>query len=197
MDAAAEAAHHRGMTKPTFAKDRKLVGGLLAARGVADSRWLDPKRIAVAEWVRMKCRFGCGGYAKGACCPPNVPSVAECRAFFDGYELGALLHFETRCADKIERRRWSMEQTRDLLALERDVFLAGYERAFVLVFATCHLCAKCAPTRAECAQPALARPTPEAFAVDVFSTARSVGLPIEVKTSIDDLQNRYAILLVR
>ena len=173
------------------------MGKLLAARGLADYRWIDPEGIAVAEWVRMKCRFGCDGYGKGACCPPNVPSVAECRAFFDEYALGAVLRFETRCPDHGERRRWSNEKIRELAALERDVFLAGYERAFVLVFATCHLCAKCATTRAECAQPGLARPTPEAFAVDVFSTVHRIGYPIEVTTSLDDVQNRYAILLVR
>ena len=197
MDAPSERAHHRGMTKSTFARDRKLVGGLLAARGLADTRWIDPREIVVAEWVRMKCRFGCDGYGKGACCPPNVPSVAECRAFFAEYGLGAVIRFEKRCADPGERREWSMARTRDLLALERDVFLAGYERAFVLVFATCHLCAECAPTRGACAKPALARPTPEAFAVDVFSTAHRIGYPIQVTTSLDDLQNRFAILLVR
>jgi predicted metal-binding protein len=197
LDRGAPVAHHRGMTKSTFAQDRRRVGKILAARGLTDYRWIDPEGIAVAELVRMKCRFGCDGYGKGACCPPNVPSVAECRAFFAEYELGAVLRFEKRLADKGERRKWSVEQTRGLLALERDAFLAGYERAFMLVFATCHLCAKCATTRAECAQPALARPTPEAFAVDVFSTVHRIGYPIEVTTSLDDVQNRYAILLVR
>jgi predicted metal-binding protein len=185
------------MTKSTFAQDRRRVGKLLAARGLTDYRWIDPTAIVVAEWVRMKCRFGCDGYGKGACCPPSVPSVAECRAFFAEYGLGALLRFEKRVADKNERRKWSVEQTRGLVALEREVFLAGYEKAFMLVFATCHLCAKCATSRAECALPGQARPTPEAFAVDVFSTVHRIGYPIEVTTSLDDVQNRYAILLVR
>jgi len=108
-----------------------------------------------------------------------------------------VLRFEKRCADKGERRKWGIERTRDLLALERDVFLAGYEKAFMLVLATCHLCAKCAATRAGCTLPELARPTPEAFAVDVFSTVRRIGYPIEVTTSRDDVMNRYAILLIR
>lgn len=197
MDATFEPAHHRAMTKATYAKDRKRVAGLLAGHGLADYRWIDPKEIAVAEWVRMKCRFGCDGYGRGACCPPNVPSVAECRAFFAEYALGAVLRFEKRCADPVARRRWSNAKIRELVALEREVFLAGYERAFALVFGTCHLCAECAVSRERCARPALARPTPEAFAVDVFSTARALGYPIEALRSRDDLQNHYAILLVR
>jgi predicted metal-binding protein len=185
------------MTKSTFAQDRRRVAKILAARGLADYRWIDPEGIVVAEWVRMKCRFGCDGYGRGACCPPNVPSVAECRAFFAEYGLGAVLRFEKRTADPAARRQWSNEKIRELAALERDVFLAGYEKAFALVFATCHLCAECAPSRELCALPALARPTPEAFAVDVFSTVRRIGFPIEVTTALDDVQNRYAILLVR
>jgi hypothetical protein len=42
----------------------------------------------------------------------------------------------------------------------------------------------------------LARPTIEAFTVDVFSTARNVGYPIQVLTDPTVTMNRYAILMV-
>jgi hypothetical protein len=35
------------------------------------------------------------------------------------------------------------------------------------------------------------------MAVDVFSTARAAGYPIEVLSDYDQTMNRYAILLVR
>jgi predicted metal-binding protein len=197
VDGAGGPAHHRRMTRSTCAKDRRRVAEILAAGGFDDYRWLDPRAIAVAEWVRMKCRFGCGGYGRTACCPPNMPSVTECRAFFAEYALGALLRFERRPSGKAEYRKWADVRYRDLVALERDVFLAGCEKAFVLAFSTCHLCRDCATSRAGCALPALARPTPEAFAVDVYTTAHRLGYPIEVRTTRDDVQNRYAILLVR
>ena len=41
-----------------------------------------------------------------------------------------------------------------------------------------------------------ARPGPESLAVDVFSTVRSVGYPIEVLTGYEQEMNRYAFLLV-
>ena len=42
----------------------------------------------------------------------------------------------------------------------------------------------------------LARPSPEALAVDVFGTVRSLGFPIEVLSDYDQTMNRYAFLLV-
>jgi predicted metal-binding protein len=51
----------------------------------SDFKWIDPKEIVVAQWVRMKCLFGCSEYGQNASCPPNVPSVLECRQFFSEY----------------------------------------------------------------------------------------------------------------
>ncbi len=50
-----------------------------------DYKWIDPKKIIVSQWVRMKCVFGCEDYG-AASCPPNVPSVDNCKAFFHEYK---------------------------------------------------------------------------------------------------------------
>jgi predicted metal-binding protein len=42
----------------------------------------------------------------------------------------------------------------------------------------------------------MSRPCPEALGVDVFSTVRNAGFPIEVLTGFDQEMNRYAFLLV-
>jgi predicted metal-binding protein len=42
----------------------------------------------------------------------------------------------------------------------------------------------------------MARPCPEALGVDVFSTLRKAGFPIEVLTEYGQKMNRYAFLLV-
>jgi hypothetical protein len=42
----------------------------------------------------------------------------------------------------------------------------------------------------------MARPTPEAFAVDVFSTVKEVGYPIEVLYDYSQKMNRYAFLMI-
>ncbi|MCJ7619933.1 MAG: DUF2284 domain-containing protein, partial [Anaerolineae bacterium] len=51
---------------------------LFKKHGYTDFKWIEPKDIVVAQWVRLKCTFGCGEYGRNAACPPNVPSVEEC-----------------------------------------------------------------------------------------------------------------------
>ena len=42
----------------------------------------------------------------------------------------------------------------------------------------------------------MARPSPESFCVDVFTTVRKYGYPIKVLRDYDQEMNRYAILMV-
>ncbi len=169
---------------------------LFRQHGYTDFRWIDPRQIVVSQWVRMKCTFGCGEYGRNAACPPNVPSVAECRAFFAEYTTAALLHFEKAVEHPEDRHAWSKGVNQALLELERAVFLAGYERAFLLFMDSCSLCAECAGRRAECKHPRLARPSPESMAIDVYSTVRAAGYPLQVLSDYTQVMNRYAFLLI-
>jgi predicted metal-binding protein len=169
---------------------------LFRAQGYEDFRWIDPQRIVVAQWVRMKCAFGCGEYGTCAACPPNTPPVPECERFFREYARAVVFRFAKTVARPEDRRAWSREVNRKLLDLERAVFLAGCPKAFLLFMDSCHLCETCAPTRGECHHPKLARPAPEAMAVDVFSTVRACGYPIEVLTDYGQEMNRYALLMI-
>ena len=177
--------------------DRKSMEKIFRKHSLDDFRWIDPKKIVVSQWVRMKCTFGCDGYGESACCPPNLPSVQECERFFREYEEAVLFHAAVTIPDLKKRRVWSAKVNKKLVEMEREVFLAGNQKAFVLLFATCRFCKDCALTRAGCKDKTHARPTPEAFAVDVFSTARAAGYPIKVVTDYDEKMNRYAILLIK
>ena len=176
--------------------DREQLEALFNLHGYADFRWIDSKEIVVAHWVRMKCMFGCPEYGRNAACPPNAPSVAECQRFFNEYSTAALFHFEKRVDKPEDRHAWSRQVNAGLLKLERDVFLAGHQKALLLNMDSCQICGECPSDRAECIHPKSARPTPEAMAVDVFSTVRKVGYPIEVLTDYSQAMNRYAFLLV-
>ena len=55
--------------------NRNELGRLFREHGFEDFRWIDPKAIVVAHWVRMKCLFGCEDYGRNAACPPNTPPV--------------------------------------------------------------------------------------------------------------------------
>ena len=176
--------------------NEKKLESVFVEHGLTDFRWIDPAEIVVAQWVRMKCAYGCGSYGRVASCPPNTPSVAECRQFFDEYSTAVVFHFEKAVEQPEARHAWSRETNLALLQLERAVFLADYRKAFLLFMDSCHLCADCASAREACKNARQSRPSPEGMAMDVFATVRKLGYPIEVLTDYDQAMNRYAFLLV-
>jgi predicted metal-binding protein len=176
--------------------DREKLEALFAKHGYRDFQWIKPEEIVVSQWVRMKCMFGCKEYGKNASCPPNVPSVADCRRFFDEYSAAAIFHFEKKVDKPEDRHAWSRGVNQKLLKLERSVFLAGYEKAFLLAMDSCCLCPNCPGVREACKHPQLARPSPESMAVDVFATVGSRHYPIAVLSRYSQAMNRYAFLLI-
>lgn len=164
--------------------------------GFADFKWIQPEALVIAQWVRMKCMFGCRHYGGNASCPPNVPSVAECERFFGEYSDIAIFHFEKKMDNPDDRHAWSKEVNSQLLKLERDVFLSGYHKAFLLFMDSCSLCAQCTEERNDCKQPKLSRPTPEGMGMDVYTTVRNAGYFIQVCPDYSATMNRYAFLLV-
>jgi predicted metal-binding protein len=176
--------------------NREELEALFGKQSLTDYSWIDPKKIIVSQWVRMKCTYGCATYGRNASCPPNLPTVLECRQFFDEYSLAALFHFAKQVEKPEDRRPWAREVNKALLKLEREVFLCGYPKAFLLFMDSCHLCAECAGIRHLCKNPKMARPAPEGMAVDVFATVRQYGYPIEVLCDFDQEMNRYAFLLI-
>jgi predicted metal-binding protein len=82
------------------------------------------------------------------------------------------------------------------LAIEREVFLADFPKAFVFPPAPCELCADCSGNKRECKQPRIARPSLEGFAVDVYGTAIKMGYQIHVLKEYREEMNRFGLLLV-
>jgi len=175
---------------------RPELESLFEKHGYADFKWIEPRDIVVAQWVRLKCAFGCWEYGQNAACPPNVPSVEECRLFFREYSTAAAFHFQARLEDPEDRHAWSREINAGLLEVEREVFLSNHHKAFLLPMDSCGLCKKCVGVREECKSPKLARPTPEAMAMDVYTTVRQYGFPIQVLQHYSETMNRYAFLMV-
>lgn len=162
----------------------------------SDFKWIEAKDIVVEQWVRFRCMFGCSHYGKGGACPPNVPSVQETRELVAGYRDAVIFHLPKKVEKPEDRFAWSKEMTMKLVAVEREVFLLGYYKAFLMNFDSCSLCAKCPGSRAACQNPKACRPGADALGVDVFATVRKAGYPIEVLRSPDETMNRYAFLLV-
>lgn len=164
--------------------------------GFTDFKWIAPEQIVVAQWVRTKCMFGCSNYGHKAACPPQTPSVSDCERFFKEYSAAVVFHLRLQNDNPEERFAWYKKMTLKLVALEREVFLAGFEKAFSLLFGGCYLCQECKAERTLCIQPEKARPAPEGMAVDVFSTVKKVGYPISVLTECTQAMDRYVFLMV-
>jgi predicted metal-binding protein len=169
---------------------------IFSQHGFTDFRWLPAKDIEVAQWVRMKCIYGCDGYGQSVACPPNNPPVLECERFIREYSESAIFHFIKVVRDDEEKRKWSREENKRLIDLERAVFLLGYRKAFMLLMGSCPFCEECVERPEDCRHPGSARPTPEGLGVDLFATAHSVGYPLEVLSNRSQQMNRYAILLI-
>ena len=165
--------------------------------GFNDFKWIKPEEILIANWVRMKCLYGCPKSGNCASCPPNTPSVAECRNFFDEYKDIAVFHIPVELSKPENHDAELNEINKRLLGLEREVFLSDSVKTFLLFADSCSFCEECVSSREDCKQPTLSRPSPEAFAIDVYSTVRALGFPIHVLQEYSDTMNRYAFLLVR
>jgi predicted metal-binding protein len=151
--------------------------------GALDALLVATRAVVTAEWVPLKCRYGCGGYGTNLCCPPHSPTPAETRRVLDCYERAILVH----CVPQSEVKPL-------VVALERELFLAGFYKAFGYGAGPCDLCETC--NLARCIRTHDARPAMEASGIDVFATVRAAGLPIEVVTGPDSPQNYFGLVLV-
>ncbi|MFQ6109297.1 MAG: DUF2284 domain-containing protein [Candidatus Aminicenantales bacterium] len=176
--------------------DRKRLEETFRKHKFTDFQWIDPQKIVVSQWVRMKCLFGCDEYNNTATCPPNMPSVSECERFFQEYKEAVVFHFEKRVKKPEDRFAWTRKVNLRLLKLEREIFLSGHEKAFLLFMDSCNICPECSVEKGECKEPKLARPSPEAMAVDVYATVRQIGYPIRVLSDYLQKMNRYAFLMI-
>jgi predicted metal-binding protein len=160
-----------------ISKDK--IESIITEYGFSDYRWINPQDIIVSQWVRVKCTFGCSDYGLGTC-PPNTPTVDECRTFFSEYNNGLIIRLNTMVDKDSYPSDWSREMTNKLLEIEKQVFLKGNQKVFLLNQTCCHLCKDCSRNRTDCKDKSKSRPSPEAFAVDVYQTVRNVGMEITV-----------------
>ena len=175
--------------------NKDKIESILKDQDFTDYKWINPKEIVVAHWVRVKCTFGCADYGLGTC-PPNTPSVNDCDSFFKEYESALIIRLN-KFADKSSYPSdWSKEMTNKLLDIEREIFLSGFQKVFLLNQTACSLCKDCSGNRIDCKDKIKSRPSPESFAVDVYKTVRTAGLDINVVAQNPAEMNRIAILLI-
>ena len=150
---------------------------------------IDPHSVVTAEWVRMKCQFGCSGFGMSLCCPPHAPTPDQTQKVINSYEKAILVH------RRLKRGERSKGFNETIVRLEIEIFLNGYYKAWSMGSGPCRLCKECNPT-GTCKHGYEARPSMEACGIDVFKTARDNGFPIEVVRTHEEERNLFGLILV-
>jgi len=173
------------LAETTKLSDEELCSIARQRSGVKDARIISPSDIQTAPWVRLKCQFGCDGYGQCLVCPPFTPTPDQMRKVLDAYGRGVLIHFGSEVDIKAI-----------VADLEREIFLRGAWKAFGLGAGPCYFCKKCPVEEGQCKHSERARPAMEACGIDVFSTVKKAGFPIEVVRTRRQCPNYYGLVLV-
>ena len=163
--------------------------------GATHAKQIDPKSVVTAGWVRLKCQFGCPGYNRGYCCPPDTPTPEVTRSILDSYNRAILFHKEAAKAP--EQWMTTKNYYEMLVYMEGEMFKDGYYKAFVFLAGACHLCKECNKLSGEdCNFKYKARPSMEGCGIDVYQTAKNNGFFIAPLRERTDTQNLYCLMLV-
>jgi predicted metal-binding protein len=152
-------------------------------------------QVVVADWVRLKCQYGCGAYGSCLTCPPHSPPPEVTRRVLSHYRQALLLHMERMGGGWKEETRQRPQMSEVVAALERELFLVGYHRALGMGAGSCRLCKECDPS-GPCRFPHQARPSMEACGIDVYTTVRQSGWEIEVVQTKESPFRLFGLVLM-
>jgi predicted metal-binding protein len=157
------------------------------------------EELVVAEWVHLKCRYGCKQYGTNWSCPPATPSPEKVRTILSEYSQAILLVGNKISTDfyrnNNKKRTDQVRCWKGPISLERMLFLRGFYKAFSLVGECCALCKECAYPEV-CRFPQEKRPSVESFSIDVIGTLNNLGISTNVATRTSDSFDYYAIILL-
>lgn len=158
-----------------------------------------PEEITVAQWVNLKCRYGCSKYGSSWCCPPATPPPEKVENLISEYSLAMLLvgiqNFPEFYLENRQKRLKQVRTWKGTLSLERFLFLEGYYKAFSLVGESCALCKECAYPD-ECRFPRERRPSLESLSIDVIGTLKKLGKTPRIAKHHCESYSYYAVILV-
>lgn len=133
----------------------------------------------------LKCRWGCEDFFNQTIkCNTRNTSYTERTEMIKVYQSILFLHSHD-----------ARELSKAVLEIERMAFLDGYYFSFGIRY--CKLCKICAIDQGKsCPTPEKVRPCDQSFGIDVYKTARNLGLPCDVLQNKEDIQNRYGFILI-
>jgi len=141
-----------------------------------------PGDVVFDERTLLKCMFGCSDWGKGCTCPSRLGALTpkDYERMLMKYKTVIIIH----STDKKIAQNASFE-------VEREAYLDGDALAFSM--SDCAICADCAGRSGEaCRDVKKARPAFHSVGIDVFSTAKKLGLPLKPLRGEEEEQNWYS-----
>lgn len=163
--------------------------------GASDFKFIHPKDIITAHWVRLKCQFGCKNYGTRLSCPPYSPTPEETRKVLDEYQRAYIIKYQgfigfdsyppKDIADTMTKL--TLHVCKASFEMERHAFLSGYYKAFSYGAHRCRKCDVCVVTEGgkTCKFPTDTRPSVESAGIDIFKTSKNAGIGTEVVVTRD------------
>ena len=181
-----------------------------------DLRLIPTEIIVVADWVRLKCRYGCDNYGKHLCCPPFSPTPQETRAALSEYRNAVLARFEAKPDSKLTPKHAVkalsnsvVKMQKTVAELEKTAFLAGCYKAFGMNAMPCALCETCVIEEIQkkdqavfeldgvkCKNKEIMRPSMEACGIDVFKTLQNAGYRPHVLKDCKEMVELFGLILL-
>ena len=146
---------------------------------------ISPKDIFFDIRAILKCRWGCEDFFQNSIrCHTRNTTYKERIEMIKRYKNILLVHSHN-----------ARELSMAVLEIERTAFFDGCYFAFAI--RTCNLCKACMAQQGNpCPTPDKVRPCDQGFGIDVYKTARNLGLPCKVLQDKEDIQNRYGFVLL-
>jgi predicted metal-binding protein len=152
--------------------------------GAADAKLISTDQIVFDSRSFLKCRFGCNRWGKYWTCPPHLSiSPDDFMLAFQNYEK-ALIYWtpDPETGQKVG------------LALEKEAMLThGAHFAFAMVL--CVKCDECAYPE-PCRFPHLARPSMDAYGMDIGKTVEPLGFKVEFDKEGKMIPAWYGLVLL-
>jgi predicted metal-binding protein len=153
--------------------------------GMVNAMIISPEDIFFDIRAILKCRWGCEDFFQESIrCHTRDTTYEERVEMIKKYEHILLAHSHD-----------PKTLSEAVLEIERAAFLDGHYFAFAI--RTCNLCDVCAVKEGNpCPTPEWVRPCDQSFGIDVYKTARNLGLPCNVLQNKKDIENRYGFVLI-
>ena len=152
---------------------------------MANAKVISSEDIFFDTRAILKCRWGCEDFFKhNIKCHTRNTSFQERIEMIKAYQNILLIHSHD-----------AFELSKAVLEIEKAAFLDNYYFAFAVRY--CNLCKNCSIDRGDsCPTPEKVRPCDQSFGINVYETARNLGLPCDALQSKEDTQNRYGFVLI-